>query len=166
MMSEICPECGHEMTRDIRPLTITYKGLTTTFDMPGWYCVSCGEGVHTGKDMEASDRGLHYLKAQVEGLLLPEDIRRIRKKLHLSQAEAGALLGGGPNAFHKYESGLTLPSQAISNLLRLLSADPRGLDVLRNRHSVGPVGAAADTRQLARRQPVVERDTQVAVAAG
>ncbi len=99
-----CPECGASMTRGIRPMTINYKGLSTTFDMPGWYCGECGEGIVTGKDMDVSDQELNRLKAQVEHLVLPSEVRRIRKKLGLNQQKAGALLGGGPNAFHKYES--------------------------------------------------------------
>ena len=63
----VCPDCGHPMVRDeARPLTLNYKGLSVTFPMPGFYCVNCGEGVHNGKDMEASDRALNLLKAQVE----------------------------------------------------------------------------------------------------
>ena len=128
-----CHECGAAMTRDVRPMTITYKGLSATFDMPGWYCGECGEGVVDGRDMEVSDRQLNRLKAQAERLTLPDEIRRIRKKLGLTQQTAGALLGGGPNAFHKYESGEVLPSQAISNLLRVLEAMPEGLKVLREK---------------------------------
>ena len=126
-----CPECGHSLVRDeARPLTICYKGLSATFQMPGFYCVSCGEGIHTGKDMEVSDRNLNLLKAQAENLLMPTEVRRIRQKLHLNQQTAGQILGGGPNAFHKYERGEVLPSQAISNLLRVLEAMPQGLEVL------------------------------------
>ena len=48
---------------------------------------------------------LNRLKARTEGLLEPEEIRRIRKKLGLTQAAAGELIGGGPRAFQKYETG-------------------------------------------------------------
>ena len=40
----------------------------------------------------------------------PDQIRTIREGLGLSQREAGNLLGGGPNAFAKYESGTLAPS--------------------------------------------------------
>jgi HTH-type transcriptional regulator/antitoxin MqsA len=125
-----CPECGHETVRDVRPFTVAYKGLSSIVDLPGWYCTHCDEAILIGKDMDEADRALHRLKAQVEHLLLPEDVRRIRKKLRLTQEEAGAILGGGPNAFNKYENGSVLPSHAISNLLRLLEAQPAGLEVL------------------------------------
>ena len=66
-IAETCHDCGAAMTRGIRPMTINYKGLSATFDMPGWYCV-CGEGVVTGKDMKVSDYYLNLLKTQAENL--------------------------------------------------------------------------------------------------
>ncbi|WP_224957736.1 type II TA system antitoxin MqsA family protein [Geomonas subterranea] len=66
-----------------------------------------------------------------EGLLPPEGIRRIRKKLHLTQEAAGLIIGGGPRAFQKYEKGDLLPSWAISNALILLDRDPEALLVLK-----------------------------------
>ena len=122
-------------------MTINYKGLSSTFDMPGWYC-ECGEGVVDGRDMEVSDRHLNLLKAQIENLTPPAEVRRIRKKLGLNQQAAGVLLGGGPSAFHKYESGEVLPSRAISNLLRVLEAMPEGLKVLRE-NGAGTAGETA-----------------------
>ena len=56
---------------------------------------------------------------------------RIRQKLRLSQEAAGRLIGGGPRAFQKYESGDLLPSRAISSALVLLDHDPDGLAVLK-----------------------------------
>ncbi len=119
------------MHRGVRPMTLTYKAQSITFEMPGWYCGECEESVHTGKDMQVSDRRLNRLKALCEGLLTPEDIRRIRQKLRLSQEAAGMLIGGGPRAFQKYESGDLLPSRAISSALVLLDHDPNSLSVLK-----------------------------------
>ncbi len=129
-VEQICPDCGAAMARGVKPMTITYKGHSATFEMPGWYCV-CGEGIVTAKDMDVSDRHLNRLKAQAENLVLPGDVRRIRKKLGLNQQSAGQLLGGGPSAFNKYEKGQVLPSKAISNLLRVLEALPSGLEILK-----------------------------------
>ena len=130
MTNPICPETGAPMHRGVRPMTLTYKGESLTFDMPGWYCDQSEESIHTGEDMKISDRKLNLLKARCEGLLEPEEIRRIRKKLHLSQEQAGFLIGGGPRAFQKYESGDLLPSRAVSTALVLLDHDPAALSVL------------------------------------
>jgi len=129
-----CPKTGAPMHRDVRPMTLTYKEESITFDMPGWYCDESDESIHTGKDMKVSDRMLNRLKARSEGLLEPEEIRHIRKKLRLSQEAAGLLVGGGPRAFQKYESGDLLPSRAVSSALVLLDHDPEALEVLKRRH--------------------------------
>ncbi|MGI9449173.1 MAG: type II toxin-antitoxin system MqsA family antitoxin [Geminicoccaceae bacterium] len=138
MDSPVCPQTGKPMMRDERPMTLTYKGVSATFNMPGWYCDESGESIHTGEDMKASDRELNKLKAQIEGVLDPITIRRIRKKLGLTQKEAGRLIGGGPNAFQKYESGEILASHAISSALLLLDQNPDGLAVLRKQVEMVP----------------------------
>jgi HTH-type transcriptional regulator / antitoxin MqsA len=133
MSNPICPKTGAPMQRDTRPMTLEYKGARTTFEMPGWYGDASDESIHTGRDMKVSDRALNRLKASIEGLLLPEEIKRIRKKLHLTQEAAGELIGGGPRAFQKYEAGDLLPSRAISSALVLLDRDPSGLAELHKR---------------------------------
>ncbi|MBF0146279.1 MAG: type II toxin-antitoxin system MqsA family antitoxin [Magnetococcales bacterium] len=127
----ICHECGQSMTKTSRPVALSYKGQSISLDLPGWYC-ACGESVHSGKDMNVSDRALNLLKARAEGLLEPARIRAIREKLGLSQRKASQIIGGGPNAFHKYEQGDVLVSRAVSNLLRLLEANPGQLALLRD----------------------------------
>jgi len=124
-------ETGAELRRDIRPFTITYQGRSRTFDMPGWYPAGeeC-EATFTQEDLKVYDKEIKVLKAEAEHLLLPEEIRSIRKRLKLTQVQAGLILGGGKRAFQKYESGDVLPSRAISNLLRLLSVNPALLSTL------------------------------------
>jgi HTH-type transcriptional regulator/antitoxin MqsA len=133
MPDRIHPETGAPLRRDVRPLTLTYKGHSITVDMPGWYGDHPDDGVFDGDDMKISDRALHRLKARAEGLLEPEEIRRIRKRLGLTQEAAGDLIGGGPRAFQKYESGDLLPSRAVCNALLLLNHDPSSLTVLKAR---------------------------------
>jgi HTH-type transcriptional regulator/antitoxin MqsA len=90
-------------------------------------CRYAKESIHTGEDMKVSDRALNRLKAATEGLPFPEEIKRIRVKLGLTQEAAGKLIGGGPRAFQKYEAGDLLPSRAIGSVLALLDRDPTGL---------------------------------------
>ena len=125
-----CHECEGTMIRAVRPRTLTYKGQSETVEMPGWYCENCSESIHSGADMDVSDRAIRRLKAKAENLLLPEQVRAVRKKLGLTQKRAGEIIGGGANAFFKYERGEIVPSQAVSNLLRVLDADPAGLNTL------------------------------------
>ena len=121
------------MFRDVRPMTLRHKSESETVDMPGWYCEECGESVHSGVDMEVSNQALYRMKARARGLLEPEEVRRIRKRLGLTQKAAELLIGVGPGAFRKYESGAELVSRAVCGMLLLLERDPDGLDLLRKR---------------------------------
>jgi HTH-type transcriptional regulator/antitoxin MqsA len=138
MTNPVDPNTGAPLHRDVRPLTLTYQGQSITVDMPGWYGDQPDEGVFEAEDMKISDRALNRLKARAEGLLEPEEIKRIRKKLDLTQTRAGEIIGGGPRAFQKYESGDALPSRAISSALVLLDHDPKALAVLEARIAATP----------------------------
>jgi HTH-type transcriptional regulator/antitoxin MqsA len=142
MDNPTCPKTGAPMERGVRQLTLNYKGQSITIDMPGWYSDASDEGIHNGIDLKISDRALNRLRARAEGLLEPEEVRRIRKRLKLSQVEAGEVIGGGPRAFQKYESGDLLPSRAISSALVLLDHDPAALRVLRARSAAQAASAA------------------------
>ena len=48
------------------------------------------------------------------------------------------MIGGGPRAFQKYESGDLLPSRAISSALVILDYKPEALTVLRARQIKSP----------------------------
>lgn len=131
-ITPLCPVTGASMRRDVRPMTLTYRMQSMIFEMPGWYCDESDESIHTSEDMKVSDRMLNLLKARVDGLLEPQEIRRVRKKLHLTQSQAGELIGGGPRAFQKYEAGDSLPSRGITTALRLLDHDPAAIAILKN----------------------------------
>ncbi len=124
-------ETGEKLYRGTQKLTIRYKGLETTVDMPGWYSTDGEIGEYTKQDMKVSDRALNSLKAQAEALPSPAKIRQIRKRLHLTQEQAGMVIGGGKRAFQKYEAGDILPSRTLANLLRVLEQYPAALGVLK-----------------------------------
>ena len=60
-----------------------------------------------------------------------KQIARIRERLGLSQRQAGALPGGGPGSFQKYERGKDWVTGAMANSLRLLERGPSGVEALR-----------------------------------
>jgi HTH-type transcriptional regulator / antitoxin MqsA len=129
-MTHSCPNGHGEMVRETRSVPLTYKGQTIVADLPGFYCSKCDEGVCEGADLTAYTRAFNRLKARVQGLLAPEEIRRIRKKLNLTQELAGRIIGGGTEAFGKYEAGDILPSTGLDSALRLLDNRPEQLSVL------------------------------------
>jgi len=104
--------------------TVQYAGMKAEVrGLSGWRCAECGE---VEFDAESARR---YAAAGDE-LVLRErqqqmkEIRRIRRKLGLTQAAASRLTGGGHNAFSRYERGEAAPMAAVINLFRLLDKHP------------------------------------------
>ncbi|HJS33519.1 MAG TPA: type II toxin-antitoxin system MqsA family antitoxin [Alphaproteobacteria bacterium] len=141
-----CLACGGATVRATRRNTITYRGRSATYDAPGWWCAKCGEGYFDDADLDHYDRALADLKAEVEGVLKPAEVRRIREKTGLSQRTAGRVLGGGVHAFQKYESGSATVSDAMANLLRAIDKHPAVLRTLCKAKGVAP----ADRKRAAR----------------
>ena len=133
-----CPIEGNEMKREERPFEVKYKGHSETVSLPGWYC-SCGESLHSKTEMKITDAALRRLKAKDKGVFSPETIRAIRKRLDITQEEAGTLFGGGPRAFQKYESGEIMPSRTMCATLYFVVRRPEMLDELRARSNFSDV---------------------------
>lgn len=132
MDSRFCGECGsrdlhHFINENFR---IEHGGRAENVPgLNGWRCRLCGE---VEFEPESMDR-----YAQVSDTLVLEarerqchEIRRIRKKLGLSQKTASSLTGGGHNAFSRYERGEATPLPAVVNLFKLLDKHPELLDEL------------------------------------
>ena len=126
-MARKCINCESRkgMTRfDDETFTIEYAGMKTNAGgLSGWRCESCGEA-----DFDAKSAG-RYAAAGDKLVLLQrarqsKEIRRIRRKLGLSQVAAARLTGGGHNAFSRYERGDATPMPAVVNLFRLLDRHP------------------------------------------
>jgi len=116
-----------------KTIRISHKGLSADVKgLSGWRCGSCGE---IRFDRESAKR---YAAAGDKLVLAARaaeqsEIRRIRRKLGLSQAMAAKLTGGGHNAFSRYERGEATPLPAVMNLLRLLDRHPELLKELTSR---------------------------------
>jgi HTH-type transcriptional regulator / antitoxin MqsA len=104
--------------------TIEHAGMTATVEgLSGWRCKGCGE-----IEFDA-DSARRYAAAGDELVLRDreqqsKELRRIRRKLGLSQVAAARLTGGGHNAFSRYERGEAAPLPAVVNLFRLLDKHP------------------------------------------
>ncbi len=104
--------------------TIKHAGLTAKAEgLSGWRCEACGE-------IEFDSASTHCYAAAGNALVMRDrerqskELRRIRRKLGLSQVAAARLTGGGHNAFSRYERGEAAPLPAIVNLFRLLDKHP------------------------------------------
>lgn len=119
-----CPSCGAAMVFETREDHVTYAAHRRAFEVEGHWCTSCDEAIFEGPSLTKAERVFIELRAEVDGVMLPEQVAKVRERLNMSQREASALLGGGPRAFQKYESGRTPVSVPMNNLLTLLGNDP------------------------------------------
>jgi HTH-type transcriptional regulator / antitoxin MqsA len=127
-----CPACGdHDMVKKTLDETLSFADQSLTLhDMRGEFCPGCGEGVWD------SESYLRFTEAQ-EALVrsgtsdVSADIRRIRKRLKLTQAELAETFGVGKMAFSRYERGETRPPAFLLKILKLIERHPNLLDEMR-----------------------------------
>jgi len=126
-MARRCLNC--ESRKDLprfdgETFTVEHAGRKVKVEgLSGWRCGACGE-------VEFDAESARRYAAAGDALVLRErarqskEIRRIRRKLGLSQVAAARLTGGGHNAFSRYERGEVAPLPAVIKLLRLLDKHP------------------------------------------
>ena len=131
-MNKICPQCGVSMSREeSRNEVVEYEGESLSVaGLSGWFCPACNEAVF-------DDESAHRYGAAGDTLIgkvrerRQAEIRRIRKKLGLTQVEAGELVGVGKVAFSRYERGETQAPEPLVKLLRLVDRHPELLSEVR-----------------------------------
>ena len=126
MRHQACANCGAASAVPFKGETfrISHKGISADVKgLSGRRCTSCSE-------IEFDRRSARRYAAAGDKLVLQarteqqKEIRRIRRKLGLSQSMAAKLTGGGHNAFSRYERGEAAPLPAVVNLFRLLDRHP------------------------------------------
>jgi HTH-type transcriptional regulator/antitoxin MqsA len=125
-------DCGSKKAEAFtdETFTVEHDGVKeTVVGLSGHRCGDCGDIVFDAESSrryaEAGDRMIFAARERQQ-----KEIKRIRRKLRLTQAEASRLTGGGHNAFSRYERGQATPLPAVVNLLRLLDKHPELLEEL------------------------------------
>jgi HTH-type transcriptional regulator / antitoxin MqsA len=126
-MRRKCASCGSrkDMVRfENEAFVVQHDGRKAKIEgLSGWRCVACDE-------VEFDSQSAKRYAAAGDRLVIEardrqrQEIRRIRRKLGLSQVAAARLTGGGHNAFSRYERGEATPLPAVMNLFRLLDKHP------------------------------------------
>jgi HTH-type transcriptional regulator/antitoxin MqsA len=128
-----CPGCGTVDSLVAFSGNLPLASGNRAIDVPrmtGQRCVHCEE---TFLDETSQARYLAAADDLVVQVRLEAgaELRRVRRKLRLSQHEAATIAGGGPNAFSRYETGKAQPVAAVFNLFYLLDRHPDLLGEIR-----------------------------------
>ena len=125
--TRIHPKTGEMLRRDARMQTLSVGSLSREMEVPGWYPEGNGDSIHLGAELQTLDQA--YLELRVA---YAARVKAVRKKLGLTQEEAGRIIGGGRRAFQKYERGTMQPSEAAVGLIEILDRHPEEVTTLRN----------------------------------
>lgn len=99
-------------------------------------CGVCGEEEYTFEQMQAVERHASRVYREQEGYLQPEEIRALRERWALTQAQLEEALGLGRKTVARWEAGRVLQQRSLDNLLRTIDRFPQVLTFLAARQSV------------------------------
>ena len=118
---QICYLCGHhlEVIKD-QPYKFTECGLDVIlYGVTQFRCSSCKESYSSIPNLPKLHRviGTHICKNR-KALLQPEEIKFLRKDLHLKAKELSSTLGVTPSTVSRWENGKKAIGETYDRLLR------------------------------------------------
>jgi putative zinc finger/helix-turn-helix YgiT family protein len=127
-----CPECGSAMKERRAKLKLPVNGEEIAVpDTTHLSCPKCHEVVLRFDDARRlRQRALEIYRAKY-GLLTADEIRSIRERHGLTQAEMARLLRLGANTISRWEAGRNVQTASMDMLLRMIRDLPGSLDYLR-----------------------------------
>lgn len=102
--------------------TVNVRGRVFDVEITNAYCKKCGEQVFPDSIAKANDIIIFDEYRRLEGLLTSKEIKAIREKRHLSQAQLAKLINCGEKNITRYENG-TIQDRAFDLLIRLVDKD-------------------------------------------
>ena len=129
---DACPECGTPMREKKGRLKLPVNGEEiTVLEATHLACPKCQEVVLRFDDARRlRQRALEIHRGRY-GLLSADEIRSIRERFGLTQAELARLLRLGGNTISRWEAGRNVQTAAMDLLLRMIRDLPGSLDYLR-----------------------------------
>jgi putative zinc finger/helix-turn-helix YgiT family protein len=96
-------------------------------------CPKCGEIMLRFQDSKRLGEDAIAIYRKKHGLLSADEIRALRQRFDLTQADLTRLLHLGANTISRWESGRNVQTEAMDILLRMIRDLPQSLAYLRAR---------------------------------
>ncbi len=129
---DACPACGTSIVEKRSALRLPVNGEEIT--VPSTLhlsCPKCGEVVLRFQDAKRLHEDAIAIYRKKHGLLSADQIRAIRERFNLTQADLARLLRLGANTVTRWESGRNVQTAAMDMLLRLIRDLPGSIEYLR-----------------------------------
>jgi putative zinc finger/helix-turn-helix YgiT family protein len=132
LAEDACPNCGTMMLERRGRLRIPVNGEEISVPSARFLgCPKCGEIVLRFQDSKRLHEDAIAIYRRKHGLLSAGEIRVIRERFGLTQANLARLLRLGANTVSRWESGRNVQTAAMDILLRLIRDLPGSIDYLR-----------------------------------
>ena len=127
-----CPECGTSMKERKASLKFPVNGEEIAVaESPHLSCPKCHEVVLRFDDARKLRQRALNIYREKYGLLSADEIRSIRERFALTQAELARLLRLGANTISRWEAARNVQTASMDMLLRMIRDLPGSLDYLR-----------------------------------
>lgn len=136
-MNAFCPNCEKETEQSFVDTIeeTNVRGEMIPIHMEYYHCEECGEDFDIPRpDYDPLDAAYREYRHR-KGLVQPEEIKKFRKELGLTQKEWSEVLGIGIATLNRYENG-ALQSEAHDQVIRLCMEPNNLLHVLENKPEV------------------------------
>ena len=127
-----CPMCGTAMRPHAGSVSLPVNGEEVlVLGVSHLRCPKCSEGLFGFAEAREIERRAIELYRAKYGLLSADEIRDIRRRHALTQAELARLLRLGANTISRWEAGRNVQTAAMDMLLRLIRDLPGSVEYLR-----------------------------------
>jgi putative zinc finger/helix-turn-helix YgiT family protein len=134
VMNAFCPNCEKDTEQKFsdRIEEINIRGGMIPIHMEYSQCLECGEDFEIARpDYDPLDAAYREFRNR-KGMAQPEEIKKFRKELGLTQKELSEILGVGIATLNRYENG-ALQSEAHDQVIRLCMQPANVLQILENK---------------------------------
>jgi putative zinc finger/helix-turn-helix YgiT family protein len=113
--------CGGHFVRVDDETTVRVSGMSATVPRSIFRCDRCGDQQFTVEQREAVEKQALVVIREANGLLAPREIKALRERLGLTQAQLGELVYGVPKGLIEgWEKGRYLQNREADAVLRSL----------------------------------------------
>lgn len=133
-MNAFCPNCEKETKQKFvdRVEEIDIRGEMIPIHLEYYYCEECGEDFEIPRfDYDPLDAAYREYRIR-KGMAQPEEIKKFRKELGLTQKEMSEVLGIGIATLNRYENG-ALQSEAHDQAIQLIMQPANMLQILKKK---------------------------------
>lgn len=112
------------------------KPAVSVHDVECLECPECGERYLEPEQIRAFERKVIEAQRVAKNLLSAEDIRHIREQLGINKERLEAILNLNPKSFYRWENGISIQSDVVDTVLRLLRKYPDAIYALAEERGV------------------------------